>query len=320
MNLVVLDGHTLNPGDLSWAPLHALGSCVIHERTAPSEVIPRAAQAAIVLTNKTVLSAEHIAALPELRYIGVLATGYNVVDLDAARARGIPVTNVPAYSTRSTAQLTLALLLELCHHAGHHAQATREGRWSRSADFCFWDHPLVELDGLTLGIVGFGAIGQAVSRLASAFGMKVLVHSRTPQRVQDAGASCVDLETLFRESDVVSLHCPLTPETRQVVNASRLALMKRGAFLINTARGPLVDEQALAEALTQGQIAGAAVDVLSTEPPPSANPLLHAPNCLVTPHIAWATGAARSRLLRAAVENIEAFIAGTPKHVVNGVR
>ncbi len=316
MNIVVLDGATLNPGDLSWEELKALGPCAIYDRTLPAELPGRAAHAGILLTNKTVLDGCTIKRLSDLKYIGVLATGTNVVDLVAARARGIPVTNVPAYGTKSVAQMTFALLLELAHHTGHHAHTVREGRWTRCQDFCYWDYPLIELDGLTLGIVGFGRIGQAVAELGAAFGMKVVVCDPTagfaPPFVR-----FVELDALFRESDVVSLHCPLTPETARLINARRLALMKPTAFLLNTSRGPLVDENALAEALNTGRIAGAAVDVLSTEPPPADNALLTVRNCLITPHLAWATRGARSRLMRIAVENVRAFLDGKPKNVVN---
>jgi glycerate dehydrogenase len=317
MKIVVLDGHTLNPGDLSWQELRSLGDCEIHDRTASAEVLARAANAEIVLTNKTVLTRDLIAALPRLRYIGVLATGTNVVDLAAARERGIPVTNVPAYATPSVAQLTFAFLLELTLHVGHHAQTVREGRWTRSEDFCYWDRPLVELAGLTLGIVGFGSIGRAVAGIARAFGMNVLVNDCRRPPALPPDLAFVDLETLFRQSDVVSLHCPLTEETRHLVNAERLAWMKPTAFLLNTGRGPLVDEAALAAALNSGRIAGAGLDVLSAEPPPPDNPLLGAKNCLITPHIAWATAAARERLMNVAVENVRAFLAGRSQNVVN---
>jgi glycerate dehydrogenase len=316
MRIVVLDGFTLNPGDLDWAELQSLGECAIYDRTSPSELAGRAAEAEILLTNKTQLSGGDIQGLPRLKYIGVLATGTNVVDLAAARARGIPVTNVPTYGTRSVAQMTFALLLELAHHTGHHAQTVREGRWTRSVEWCYWDFPLVELEGLTMGIVGFGRIGGAVAELAAAFGLKVLACDPT------AGAAppfvrLVELDTLFRESDIVSLHCPLTPQTAGLVNASRLALMKPASFLLNTSRGPLVDEVALAEALNSGRIAGAAMDVLAVEPPPAGNPLLTARNCIITPHLAWATRAARSRLMKIAVENVRAFLRGKPQNVVN---
>ncbi len=317
MQLVVLDGYTLNPGDLAWDPLHALGDCTIYDRTPPAEVVARAGGAEIVLTNKVVLDAATLAALPALRYIGVLATGYNVVDLAAAAARGIPVTNIPEYSTRSVAQFTFALLLELCHHVGQHARSVREGRWARSIDFSYAETPLLELDGLTMGLVGCGRIGQAVARLAQAFGMTVLAY-RPSQAAPPPGVTLVDLETLFRQSDVLSLHCPLTADNVGLVNAERLAWMKPGAFLLNTARGPLVDADALADALRAGRLAGAAMDVLSTEPPPADNPLLTAPHCLVTPHIAWATRAARVRLLATAADNIAAFLRGAAVNVVNG--
>lgn len=316
MKIVVLDGFTLNPGDLSWEELRALGECVIYDRTAPEETLTRAAEAEIVLTNKVVLSREHIARLPRLRYISVLATGTNVVDLAAARERGIPVSNVPAYSTMSVAQATFALLLELTHHTGHHAQAVRQGRWSQCPDFSFHDFPLIELAGLTMGVIGFGSIGRAVAGIARAFGMAVLAFNPSPKPAPE-GVRFVELESLFRESDVVSLHCPLTPQTERLVNAARLALMKPTAFLLNTSRGPVVDESALAAALNEGRLAGAGLDVLSIEPPPPDNPLLRARNCLITPHYAWATAAARRRLMQVTVENVRAFLAGRPQNVVN---
>jgi len=315
MRIVVLDGYTLNPGDLSWGDLEALARCDIHDRTPPGEVIRRAAGAEIVLTNKVALDRCAIEALPALRYIGVLATGYNIVDTAAARERGIVVANVPDYATRSVAQVVFAHLLELTHHVGHHAQTVRGGRWTSSPDFAYWDYPLVELAGLTMGTIGFGRIGRAVAEIARAFGMRVLAYTMPPQTQE--GVEFVDLERLFRESDVVSLHCPLTPETAGLVNADRLALMKRSAFLINTGRGPLVDEGALASALNWGRIAGAGLDVLSAEPPRADNPLLAAKNCFITPHVAWASGAARARLLKAVVENVRAFLAGNPRNVVN---
>jgi glycerate dehydrogenase len=316
MNIVVLDGFTLNPGDLSWAELQSLGPCAIYDRTAPADVLARAADAEILLTNKTNLTRDTIQRLPRLKYVGVLATGTNVVDLATAGARGIPVTNVPTYGTKSVAQLTFALLLELAQHAGHHAQTVREGRWTRSADWCYWDFPLIELDGLTMGIVGFGRIGRAVGDLAAAFGLKVLA-ADSAAVAPPPFVRFVELDTVFRESDIVSLHCPLTPQTAKLVNARRLSLMKPSAFLLNTSRGPLVDEPALADALNSGRIAGAALDVLSIEPPPADNPLLTAKNCLITPHLAWATRAARSRLMQIAVENVRAFLQGSPQNVVS---
>jgi glycerate dehydrogenase len=316
MNIVVLDGFTLNPGDLSWAELKSLGPCMIYDRTPPAALADRAAAADILLTNKTALTGTAIQDLPGLKYIGVLATGTNVVDLAAARARGIPVTNVPAYGTKSVAQLTFALLLELAQHVGHHAQTVREGRWTRSVDFCYWDFPLIELDGLVLGIVGLGRIGRAVAELGAAFGMKVLAAAPSASAVPPF-VRLVELDTLCRESDVVSLHCPLTPQTANLVDARRLSLMKPTAFLLNTSRGPLVDQAALADALNSGRITGAAMDVLATEPPPADNPLLAARNCIITPHLAWATRAARARLMHLAVENVRAFLQGKAQNVVN---
>jgi glycerate dehydrogenase len=316
MNIVVLDGFTLNPGDLSWDELKALGPCAVYDRTPPAELLNRASDAELLLTNKAQLDAAAIRGLPKLKYIGVLATGTNVVDLAAARERGIPVTNVPAYGTRSVAQTTLALLLELTQHVGEHSQGVRAGRWSRNIDWCYWDYPLIELDGLTLGVVGFGRIGQAVAALAAALGMNVLACNRTQSLPPSPGVRAVDLETLFRHSDVLSLHCPLTPQTRHLINAERLAWMKPTALLLNTSRGQLVDEPALAEALNTGRIAGAGLDVLSTEPPNPDNPLLKARNCIITPHLAWGTRAARSRLLQIAIENVRCFLNGAPQNVV----
>jgi len=316
MQIVVLDGFTLNPGDLDWAGLKALGRCEIYDRTPPAALLHRAADAEILLTNKTVLAGADLAKLPRLKYIGVLATGTNVVDLAAARARGIPVTNVPTYGTKSVAQMTFALLLELARRVGHHAQTVREGRWTRSADFCYWDYPLIELEGLVLGIVGLGRIGRAVAALGAAFGMGVIAFDPAAGAVPPF-VRLVELDDLFRQSDVVSLHCPLTPQTAKLIDTRRLALMKPTAFLLNTSRGPLVDDSALAEALNSSRLAGAALDVLSVEPPPADNPLLKARNCIITPHLAWATHAARARLMQIAVENVRAFLQGRPQNVVN---
>jgi glycerate dehydrogenase len=315
--IVVLDAFTTNPGDLAWDALQALAPCTLHDRTPPSEVVERARHAAIVLTNKTILDHNTLAELPLLRYVGVLATGYNVVDLAAARARGIVVTNVPGYATPSVVQLTFALLLELTHHVGHHAQGVRDGRWCRSADFCYWDSPLIELDQLTLGLVGFGRIGRAVAAAAQAFGMNLLVHTPRPPAPPTPGIVPVTLEELLAQSDVVSLHCPLTPATQHLINGARLALMKPTALLLNTGRGALVDEAALAAALNTGRLAGAGLDVLSVEPPPATNPLLTARNCLITPHLGWATQAARRRLIEVAVANVRAFLANLPQNVVS---
>ncbi len=317
MRIVVLDGYTLNPGDLHWGGLEALGTCETYHRTLAEEIVARAAPAQIVLTNKTELSRQTIAQLSELQYIGVLATGYNVVDVEAARDRGIPVTNVPTYGTRSVAQMVFAHLLNLTSHTGHHAQTVAEGRWTASEDWCYWDYPLIELAGLTMGIVGLGRIGTATAQLATAFAMDVLAYDLAAPAELPSGIEMAELERVFRESDVVCLHCPLTPQTQELVNRDRLALMKPTAFLINTSRGPLVDEPALAEALNAGRIAGAGLDVLAAEPPRSDNPLLGAKNCFITPHIAWATKAARSRLLDTVVENIRAFLDGCPQNVVN---
>lgn len=318
MNIVVLDGYTLNPGDLTWAGLEALGECTVYERTSGDLVVERSRQAEVLFTNKVPLGRAELNQLPRLRYIGVLATGYNVVDVAAAREQNIVVTNIPTYGTRSVAQMTFALLLELAQHVGHHAQTVRDGRWTQSKDFCYWDYPLVELEGLTLGLVGFGRIGRAVAEVALAFGMKVLAHDAFAPAAPVSGVTMVDLETLFRQSDVVSLHCPLTAENKGLVNSARLNLMKSSAFLINTSRGPLVNEVDLAAALNAGRLAGVGLDVLAVEPPRPDNPLLTAKNCLITPHIAWATAAARRRLMDIAVGNLRAFLAGASVNRVNG--
>ena len=316
MNLVVLDGYTLNPGDLTWDELKVLGPCAIYDRTPPDELLSRAAHAEIILTNKTELTRQHFARLSALKYIGILATGTNIVDLAAARERGIVVTNVPAYSTASVAQTTFALLLELTQHVGHHAATVREGAWSRNPDWCYWERPLLELASLTLGIVGLGRIGTAAAKLANAFDMPVLAHNPKPHNAP-AYVRWVGLEQLFRQSDVVSLHCPLTSENRHMVNRERLSWMKPSAFLLNTSRGQLIDEPALAEALNKGRLGGAGLDVLSIEPPLPDNPLLTARNCITTPHLAWATRASRARLLKVAIANVRAFLDGHPQNVVN---
>lgn len=313
-HLVVLDGHTSNPGDLSWAPLEALGELTVHARSTPEQVAERIEAAHVVLTNKTRLSAELLERAPGLRGIAVLATGHDIVDGSAARRLGIPVCNVPEYGTASVAQAVFALLLELTNHTGSLSAGVRDGRWSASPDFCYWDAPLLELAGLRFGIVGHGRIGAAVARIARAFGMEVLSHRRNP------GPDDVDLDTLLEASDVVSLHCPLMPQTRGLIDAARLARMKPGALLINTGRGPLIDETAVAEALASGHLGGAGLDVLSVEPPAADHPLLQAPNCLITPHVAWASRAARERLIAASAANVAAILAGAPIHVVNGVQ
>ena len=313
-NIVVLDGYTLNPGDLSWEPLQTLGHCEIYDRTPVALVVPRAAHAEIIFTNKTLLARETIIHLPQLRYIGVLATGYNVVDIQTAQERNIVVTNVPAYSTLSVAHMVFALLLELTKHVALHAQGVKAGKWSQQPDFCYWEKPLLSLENLTMGIIGVGAIGQAVATLAQAFGMQVLAYQRHPKPL--TGVVWVALDTLLKESDVVSLHCPLTSETHHLINAQRLTLMKPSAFLINTSRGSLIDEEALARALHKGQIAGAGLDVLSVEPPPLYHPLFDAPRCVITPHIAWATQKTRQTLLNKVVENLQAFLQGQPQNVI----
>ena len=314
MKIVVLDGYTLNPGDLSWGEMEELGQCTVYDRTLPGQIVERALGAQIVLTNKVILDRNVMEQLPELSYIGVLATGYNVVDIETAVRRGVVVTNVPAYSTASVAQLVFALLLEHVNAVGHHNKIVHAGKWSANEDFSFHETPLTELAGMTMGIVGFGAIGRAVARIASAFGMKVIVHTRSPG--SDDGMQYVTLDAVFSESDVVSLHCPLTPETQGMVNSERLKMMKSTGILINTSRGPVVDEAALAEALIAGQIAGAGVDVLSVEPPHEDNPLIKIKNCVITPHIAWATLASRRRLMDTVVGNVRAWISGQPVNVV----
>lgn len=317
MKIVILDAYTANPGDLNWNAFASLGELQTFDRTPPAQVIERAREAEIVLTNKALLPRETIAALPRLRYIGVLATGHNVVDSIAARERNIPVTNIPDYGTPAVAQAVFALLLEMTNRTGHHAQAVRDGRWTNSADWCFWDFPLIELSGLTLGLIGYGKIAQAVARIALAMGMKVIAHRRSTATASDGEVQFTDLDTLLRTSDVVSFHCPLTAENKGMLNARRLALMKPTAFVINTGRGPLMDEAALADALNQGRLAGAGLDVLSAEPPPATNPLLQAKNCFITPHIAWAARNARARLIETAAANLRAFLAGKPVNVVN---
>lgn len=312
MKIVVLDAYAANPGDLSWDEMAALGELCLYDRTAPDEVAERIADAEAVLTNKTVLTREEMAAAPKLRYVGVLATGYNVVDIAAARELGISVTNIPAYSTDSVAQLVFALLLEICHHAGHHSEAVHAGKWTASRDFCFWDYPLMELAGKTMGIIGYGRIGRRVAEIARCFGMKVLVWTRTPRDPE-----CVPLEELLEKSDVVSLHCPLFPETKNLINAKTIGKMKDGAILINTSRGPVVNDHDLRAALDSGKLYAAGLDVSTVEPIPADNPLLGCDRVIFTPHIAWATKEARVRLMDIAVENLRAFKAGSAINVVN---
>ena len=316
MKIIVLDGYGLNPGDLSWSGMEALGELTVYDRTSPSELLERSADAEVLITNKTLITAEDMSALPQLKYIGVLATGYNVVDIDAAKSHGIVVTNIPAYSTSSVAQMVFAHLLNITQRVGYYADENKQGRWTKSADFCYWDTPLMELDGKKMGIVGFGNIGQATARIAQAFGMEVCVVTSKEQSSLPAGMKKMELDELFTSCDVVSLHCPLTPTTKEMVNANRLNLMKPQAILINTGRGPLINEQDLADALNEGRIAGAGLDVLSVEPSQKDNPLLSAKNCFITPHIAWATKEARIRLMNIAVENLKAYQEG---HIINNV-
>lgn len=321
MKLVVLDGYALNPGDLNWDGLKDLGDCTIYDRAVlktTEETIERIGDAEIVFTNKTPLTKEVLDACPGIRYIGVLATGYNVVDLAAAREKRIPVTNIPSYGTAAVAQFATALLLEVCHRIGHHNQTVHDGKWAASRDFCYWDYPSIELAGKTLGIIGFGSIGQAFARIAQALGMKVLAHSRTRHpELESEGCRYADLDEIFAQADIISLHCPLFPETEHMINRESIAKMKDGVILLNTARGALIAEQDLADALRSGKVAAAAVDVVSSEPIQEDNPLLSAPNCIITPHIAWAPRETRERLMSIAVDNLKAFLDGKPVNVVN---
>ena len=323
MTIAVLDGYTLNPGDLDWSPLEELGEVTIYDRSNGGEeqVVERAAEAEIVLTNKTALPESVLSRLPNLRYVGVLATGFNVVDTQAAARRGIPVTNIPTYGTDSVAQMVFAHLLRHCHHVAEHSAAVKAGEWGAQEDFCFWKFPLTELAGLTMGIIGFGRIGRRVAELAHAFGMRVVAHDLVTDNPPDwEGFAFLEVRELLQASDVVSLNCPLTPENEGMINADALGVMKPTAILINCSRGPLVVAADLADALNAGTIAAAGLDVLPEEPPANDSPLFTAKNCTITPHIAWATRSARSRLLSTAVENVRAFLAGAPQNVINGVR
>jgi len=318
MKIVILDGHAINPGDLSWDALRSLGSLEVFDRTSENAIVLRAREAEVLLTTRTPLSAQTLMQLTQLRYVGVMFTGYDAIDLKAARERNVLVTNVPIYGTASVAQLVFALLLELCHHVAVHSAATHAGEWSRSPDFSFWKTPLVELQGKTMGIVGFGRIGRHVAEIAVAMGMHVIAADAGRRDAPTwPGFRWCDVDELMSAADVVSLHCPLLPETRGMINAASLSKMKPGSFLINTSRGPLVIEQDLADALNSGHLAGAAVDVLSSEPPSPDNPLLHTKACIVTPHIAWATKEARTRLIETVVANLRAFLEGRPVNVVD---
>ena len=317
MNIVILDGYTANPGDLSWGSLKEMGEVTVYERTRREEIAGRAADADIVLTNKVVMDREMMALLPRLKYIGVLATGYNVVDIEAARERDIIVTNVPAYSTESVAQTVFAHLLTVTNRTEHYAQQNRQGRWAENRDFCYWDTELTELAGKTMGIVGLGHIGRRVAEIALAFGMQVKAMTSKKAEELPAGIQKAELQSLLASADVVSLHCPLTEGTRHLIHRETLRLMKPSAILINTGRGPLVDDEALAEALNEGRLRAYCADVVTEEPPKTDHPLLHAPNAFITPHIAWATVEARKRLLQTAIGNVEAFVNGHPVNVVS---
>lgn len=316
MKIVILDGYSANPGDMSWEELEDLGEVTVYDRTRPEETVARAAEATIVLTNKVVIGRQEIMQLPHLKYIGVLATGYNVVDIKAAHERGITVTNVPAYSTESVAQMVFAHLLTVTNRTEHYAIANREGRWSNNKDFCYWDFPLTELSGKTFGIVGLGHIGQRVAQIALALGMKVKALTSKTANQLPKGIQKASLHELLSTSDIVSLHCPLTDSTCHMMNAQTIGLMKPTAILINTGRGPLIDEKALASALKEGQIAAFCADVLSIEPPKGDNPLIEQANAFITPHIAWASTEARQRLLKVAIGNVRSFINGTTKNVI----
>ncbi|HBU11967.1 MAG TPA: glycerate dehydrogenase [Clostridiales bacterium] len=316
MKIVVLDGYTENPGDLSWAGFEQLGALRVYERTAPEDTVSRIGDADVVITNKTLITKEILAACPAIRYIGILATGYNVVDVAAAKEKGIPVTNIPTYGTAAVGQFAIALLLEICHRIGHHDQAVHEGRWTQSVDFCFWDYPLIELDGKTMGIIGFGRIGQCTARIAKALGMRVLACDAQESDSGRAIGEYVSLEELLAQSDVVSLHCPLFPETEGIINKNSIAKMKDGVIILNNSRGPLIVEADLAEALNSGKVYAAGLDVVSSEPIKGDNPLLAAKNCIITPHISWAPKESRQRLMDIAVENLRAFADGKPVNVV----
>lgn len=321
MKLVILDGYTENPGDLSWAELAALGELTVHDRTSYTEsplIAERIGDAEIVVMNKTPISRATIDACPNIRLIAVLATGYNVVDYNYAREKGIPVVNVPAYGTASVSQYSIALLLEICHHIGHHSASVHAGNWASNPDWCYWDYPLIELEGKTIGIIGFGRIGQSTGRIAKALGMRVLAYDVFPTDAGRAVGEYVDLDTLLAASDVIALHCNLTPENEKIICRENIAKMKDGVILVNNARGQLVAEQDLADALNSGKVAAAALDVVSTEPIRSDNPLLQAKNCILTPHISWAPIESRQRILDCTIRNVRQFLSGTPENNVWG--
>ena len=320
MKIVVLDGYTLNPGDLDWHGIEDFGDLTVYDRTSltdEDEIISRIGDTEIVFTNKTPIRSNTINSCPNIKYIGVLATGYDVVDIDVAKEKGIPVTNIPTYGTSSVGQFAIALLLEICHHIGHHNQAVQEGRWESNPDWCFWDYPLIELDGKTIGIIGFGRIGQRTGSIARALGMKVLANDTIQSDTGREIANYVNLDELFLKSDIIVLHCPLLPSTRGIINKENISKMKDGVIIINNSRGPLVVEQELADALNNGKVFAAGVDVVSTEPIKGDNPLLKAKNCIITPHISWAPIESRKRLLGIAVDNLARFVDGSPVNVVN---
>ena len=317
MKIVILDGYTENPGDLSWAELEKLGEVTVYDRTPAEEIVSRIGDAEIVITNKTPISRETMDACPNMKYIAVLATGYNVIDTAAAKEKGIPVSNVPTYGTAAVGQFAIAMLLEICHHVAHHSRTVYEGKWNACADWCYWDYPLIELDGKTMGIIGFGRIGQTTGRIAKAMGMKILAYDNFQSESGKAIGEYVDLDTLLTQSDVVALHCPLFPETQGIINKDTIARMKDGVILLNNSRGPLIVEQDVADALTSGKIYAAGLDVVSTEPIRNDNPLLKAKNCFITPHISWAPKESRQRIMDCTVSNVAAFQAGNPVNVVN---
>ena len=319
MKIVVLDGYTENPGDLSWEALASLGELTVYDRTNKNEVASRIGDAEIVFTNKTPITRETMNACPNIKLISVLATGYNIVDIDAAREKRIPVSNIPCYGTAAVGQFAIAMLLEICHHVAHHSEEVHNGRWESGEDWCFWDYPLIELAGKTMGIIGFGRIGQTTGKIAAALGMRVLACDKHQNESGRMIGEYVELDTLLAESDVIALHCPLFPETRNMINAESIKKMKDGVILLNNSRGALIAEQDLADALNTGKVYAAAVDVVSTEPIRSDNPLLSAKNCFITPHISWAPKESRQRIMDAAVTNLQSFIAGKPDNVVNGL-
>lgn len=321
MKIVVLDGFTLNPGDLDWKGLETIGECVVYDRTSLNnvqEAIDRIGDAEIVFTNKTPMPKILFDACPSIKFVGVLATGYNVVDINAAKEKGVIVTNIPTYGTAAVGQFTIALLLEICHHIGHHNETVHDGKWEHNPDWCFWDYPLIELDGKTIGIIGYGRIGQSTGKIAQALGMKVLAYDeyKNPS-LESETCKYVELDELLKQSDVIALHCPLFPNTQGIINKENIAKMKDGVIILNDSRGPLIVEQDLADALNSGKVAAAGLDVVSTEPIKGNNPLLNAKNCIITPHIAWAPKESRKRLMDIAVNNLKAFIAGNPVNVVN---